>query len=166
MAGETDEYGTNRKFSASLLDRLIDDNPHGAAEKPPLRVFSRGEFARKLIRDIGWLLNTRITERFDVGEEVGPRTVLDFGVDDWSHLSPANYEHRDLLAANVQEAMMAFEPRLAINRVEADLVPGRGQTLRLRFDAMIVADGAREPVSFDLVVDRSTGTVSFDGVDS
>lgn len=166
MAGESNEYDPNRRFSASLLDRLIDDNPHGPAEKPPLRVFNRGQFARKLIRDIGWLLNTRITERFDVGEEAGPRTVLDYGIDDWSHLSPANYEHRDLLAANVQEALMAFEPRLAISRVDADLVPGQGQMLRLRFDALIVADGAREPVSFDLVVDRSTGTVSFDGVES
>jgi len=61
---------------------------------------------------------------------------------------------------------MAFEPRLAINRVQADLIPGRGRTLRLRFDALIVADGAREPVSFDLVVDRNTGMVEFDGVDS
>ena len=166
MAGATDDYDPNRKFSASLLDRLMDDDPNGAVEKPPLRVFSRGEFARNLIRDVSWLLNTRVTERFDVGEEAGPRTVLDYGIDDWSHLSPANYEHRDLLAKNVQEAIMAFEPRLAINRVQADLIPGRGRTLRLRFDALIVADGAKEPVSFDLVIDRNTGTVNFDGVDS
>lgn len=152
-----------KKYRASILDRLIDDEPGARPERPPFRVQSKAQYARSIIRDLERLFNTRTTERFDVGPIAGPRTVLDYGVDDFTHLSPANYEDRDTISSSFRSAIEAFEPRLKINDVIVDEVPDKHRSLLLRFDALLLGGGVSEPVSFGLVVDQSEGTVALSG---
>lgn len=152
-----------RKYRASILDRLQDDDPGSKPERPPFRVQSRARYARSIIRDLQYLLNTRCTKRFDVGEVAGPRTVLDYGVDDFTHLSPQNYEDRDVISAQFRAAIEAYEPRLAINEVRVEEIEGQVRKLALRFDAMLIGGGTREPVSFGLMLDQNEGTVDLIG---
>lgn len=152
-----------RKYRASILDRLMDDDPGNKPERPPFRVQTRARYARSIIRDLQYLLNSRCTKRYDVGETAGPRTVMDYGVDDFTHLSPQNYEDRDVISARFREAIEAFEPRLAINEVRVEEIDGQVRKLALRFDAMLIGGGTSEPVSFGLMIDQSQGTVDLIG---
>lgn len=152
-----------QSYRASLLDRLMDDEPGGKPERPPFRVQTRSEYARALVRDLNFLFNTRTTKRWDLGEVAGPRSSLDFGVDDFTHLSPQNYEDRNSIARIFREAIVAFEPRLRIGDVTVEPVPGHPRSVVLRFDAELLGGDSPEPVSFGLRVDQSEGTVKFDG---
>jgi len=152
-----------KKYRASILDRLIDEEPGARPERPPFRVYTKSQYARSIIRDLGRLFNTRTTRRFDVGPIAGPRTVLDYGVDDYTHLSPANYEDRDSIARSFRSAIEAYEPRLKINEVIVDEIPDKHRSLLLRFDALLLGGGVSEPVSFGLVVDQSEGKVELSG---
>lgn len=152
-----------KKYRASILDRLMDDEPGARPERPPFRVQTRAAYARSVVRDLGYLFNTRSTKRFDVGPVAGPRTVLDYGVDDFTHLSPANYEDRDRIARSFRNAIEAYEPRLKINQVFVEEIPDQHRSLFLRFDALLLGGGMSEPVSFGLVVDQSEGTVELSG---
>lgn len=145
------------------MDRLLDDDPDGPAEKPPFRTQTRGRFARSLIRDLGLLLNTRVTKRFDVGKDAGTRTVLDYGVDDHSHLSPASEDDRLLMERQVRDAIRYFEPRLQVTRIRVAEVPGRHRECELRVWALLWADTAREPVSFRVALNLQDGTSTVHG---
>lgn len=152
-----------KKYRASILDRLMDDEPGARPERPPFRVQNKAQYARSIVRDLEFLFNTRTTKRFDVGPVAGPRTVLDYGVDDFTHLSPANYEDRDRIAKSFRHAIQAYEPRLRINDVIVEEIADKHRSLLLRFDALLLGGGVSEPVSFGLVVDQSEGTVKLSG---
>lgn len=152
-----------KKYRASILDRLIDEEPGAKPERPPFRVQNRAQYAGSIVRDLERLFNSRTTKRFDVGPVAGPRTVLDYGVDDFTHLSPANYEDRDFIARSFKSAIIAFEPRLQINDVLVEEIEGRHRALLLRFDGKLLGGGSSEPVSFGLVVDPSSGSVELSG---
>lgn len=153
----------DRNVRAGLLDRLLDDEPGGPPERPPMRTQSRNEFARSIVRDLKWLLNTRCTARFDLGKEAGPRSVLDFGLDDFTHLGPASYDDRELLARQLREAIKAFEPRLQIRQVTVEPIAGQHRALEARFQAFLLTEDAREPVSFRVRVDTSEGDIEVHG---
>ena len=153
----------DRKVRASILDRLLDDNPDGPPEKPPFRTQSRGRFANSLIRDLGLLLNTRTTKRFDVGEEAGTRTVLDYGVDDYAHLSPASEADRMLIERQIKSAIKYFEPRLQVTRIRVVPVEGKHRQCELRVWALLWADTVREPVSFRVALNMQEGTTTVHG---
>ena len=151
-----------KKVRASILDRLLDDEPGAGPERPPFRVQTRGKFARSLIRDLTWLLNTRCTERFDVGD-VGPRSVLDFGVDDYTHLAPASFYDQRQVSRYLREALAAFEPRLKVRRLDLDRVEGKHTLCNVYVEAILLAEGIREPVSFRAVFDTTDGSVQVHG---
>lgn len=153
----------HKSYRASILDRLIDDDPGERPERPPFRVQSKAQYARSIVRDLQDLFNTRCTHRYDVGPVAGPRSVLDFGIDDFTHLSPQNFEDRDRVARVFREAIQAFEPRLQINRVFVEEVPEHQRVLLIKFDAMLLGGGTTEPVSFGLLVNQSEGTVKLSG---
>jgi type VI secretion system lysozyme-like protein len=153
----------DRKVRAPLLDRLLDDEPGGQPERPPLRTQTRNELARSIVRDLKWLLNTRCVKRYDVGKDLGSRSVIDFGLDDFTHLTPASYDDRELLARQLREAIRAFEPRLQIRQVTVEPIPGRHRALEARFSAFLLTEDAREPVSFRVEVDASEGDIEVHG---
>lgn len=152
-----------KSYRASILDRLIDDDPGDKPERPPFRVQSKPQYARSVVRDLQHLFNTRCNHRFDVGPIAGPRNVLDYGVDDFTHLSPQNFEDRDRVARTFRDAIVAFEPRLRINKVIVEEIPEQKRVLLIKFDALLIGGGTSEPVSFGLMVNQSEGTVQLSG---
>ena len=154
-----------RRIRAPLLDRLLDDDPDGPPERPPKRVLSRNDFAKSVVRDLEWLFNTRSTARIRTDATKRPHsgTVLDYGLEDFTHLMPASYVDRETLAKAVRTAITAFEPRLEIHRVTVNPVDGKHMLAEVTCEAYLVADEVREPVSFRVRVDASQGTVEIDG---
>lgn len=158
-----DRGSSRQRVRASLLDRLIDEEPGGPRERPPFRTQSVGQYARSVVRDLQWLFNTRCTKRFDVGREAGPRTVLDYGVDDFTHLAAASHVDRALLAKNIKEAIVAFEPRLKVKLVSVEADEGDRQRAVIYIEAGLIIEDTLEPVSFRVVVNNATGEVMVDG---
>ncbi len=163
MSSPSTPADPNRKVRASILDRLLDDEPGDRPERPPMRVQSRNQFARSLMRDLGWLLNTRCTARVPVGKEAGPRTVLDFGVDDMTHLAPASYDDRLIMARVLKEAITAFEPRLQVVRLTVEPMAGKHREVEVRLEAWLWTDQVREPVSFRVMLDLGRGEAEVRG---
>ena len=94
-----------------LLDRLWDVNPWAKAEFTPLRSYSLDEYRNSVIRDLGFLLNTRSPVTADEFDKEN-LTVLEYGMPDFAHYSPENEDDRKLLARRIEHAIRNFEPRL------------------------------------------------------
>ena len=154
-----------RSIRAPLLDRLIDESPGGRPERPPLRVLKRNAFAKAVVRDLVWLLNTRAATRIMPDGKMRPHTgtVIDYGVEDFSHLVAGSYDDRQRLAKSIRNAIKAYEPRLEVHRLTVEPVEGRHLSAAIYCEAWLVADEVREPVSFNMRIDTSEGKVELDG---
>lgn len=152
-----------RRVRASVLDRLIDEEPGGQPERPPFRAQTRAEYGRSIQRDLYWLLNTRNTAR--VHGEAAPegRSVLEFGLPDFTHYGPGSWDDRQRLARQIRETIDAFEPRLKVRRVMVEPMEGQHRALVAYIEALLLGDAVPEPVSFRLVLNPSEGSVTVNG---
>jgi type VI secretion system protein ImpF len=140
----------------SVLDRLIDDDLL-LAEKQ----LSRSESVRKLRdgvrRDLEWLLNSR--QPVDAAPEGSQLedSVFMFGLPDFSSMTVKSPADRQRLCKSIQAAVCRFEPRLA--NVRVNLVTSEDLTPRLRFviEGFLRLDPDPEQVSFDTVLELSSG---------
>lgn len=148
---------TTRRVRAPLLDRLLDDQPGDEPERPPFRAQTRAQYGRSVLRDLGWLFNARCVARFD--ETVGRRTVMDYGVEDFTALVPSSEGDRTSLAKWIRQALKAFEPRLVVKNVTVRQVEGNHRALEVLFEARLVGGPLNEPVSFRAILDTSEGGV-------
>jgi type VI secretion system protein ImpF len=143
---------------ALLFERLVDDerDPQGV-EPRPLRVHGVGELKESVRRELMQLLNTRcpVPSHLLGSEE---RTVLDYGIPDFSSLSAHSGDDQRLIATIVASTITAFEPRLKDVRVVAERTQN-AQSLRLQLGAMLVVGAYTEPVSFELHVHPKTGEI-------
>jgi type VI secretion system protein ImpF len=152
-----------RRVRASVLDRLIDEDPGSPPERPPFRAQTRGEYGRSIQRDLYWLLNTRYTARGDEQPPEDGRSVLEYGLPDFTHLAPASWDDRQRLARQIKETVDAFEPRLKVRRVLVEPMEGQHRSLTAFIEALLLGDSVPEPVSFRLVLDASGGRVRVNG---
>jgi type VI secretion system lysozyme-related protein len=74
------------------------------------------------------LLNTRRTRRT---HGVIP-SIIDYGVSDWSTLYADREEDHRVLIRDVRGAITRFEPRLALETVEVQAVPGQRSRMTVR----------------------------------
>jgi type VI secretion system protein ImpF len=117
-------------------------------------------------RDLELLLNTRrlyVPVSDDYPEL--QRSVLLFGVPDITSLGRDAPATRTRLLAHIEEAIALFEPRLSnvrVSIVDAQTPNGGLRQVHFRINAMLAADPEPLRVSFDTVVDRSTGGFNVD----
>ena len=116
------------------------------------RVHGRERLRESVARELSRLLNTRCALR---PEELAgrPRTVLEYGVADWSPAHVADPGARDALAAEMRRAVEAYEPRLRQVRVRVAPAPGRERALVAIVEGVLASEGGEEPVSFPVDVD-------------
>ncbi|HEX8393368.1 MAG TPA: type VI secretion system baseplate subunit TssE [Longimicrobium sp.] len=134
-----------------LFDRLVDEHPAAHTEAVPLRALDRDGLLESLRREAQDLLGTRCP--FAPEQMAGrPRTTVDYGVPDISPLHPAGAAARTEIAARMQAALAAFEPRLRGARVEVHPVPGRPRELLALIEGVLAAPGAPQPVGFAVMV--------------
>lgn len=131
---------------ALLFERLVDQQPSQREEAEPFRVLTRVGLRESVRREVERLLNTRCP--FPDGFLPGQRTVADYGLPDFSHLSPASDEDRFEMAGAIVRAIEAYEPRL--RRVRVHIEPdtdNRNRGLGC-IEAQLVMGEVLEPVSF------------------
>jgi type VI secretion system protein ImpF len=144
---------------ALLFDRLVDLEPASSQESPPFRVLDRQALEASVRREVARALNTRCP-RPERLEEEGERTVLNYGVPDFSFLAAARTTDRERLAEDLAQAVAAYEPRLSQVRVALDPVEGNPTALAGRIEAVLAVGMVREAVTFPLLIQVRVGEIA------
>lgn len=144
-----------------LLDRLIDQEPERGQDLPMSSGEAMAALRASVRRDLEMLLNAR--RRFHswpAGWRELDTSPLSFGIPDCTAGSFNDQREREALRAEIEATIRRFEPRFASVTVTLpDADPRLGGTLRLRVEALLHADPAPEPISFDTVVDPTTAGI-------
>jgi type VI secretion system protein ImpF len=140
---------------ALLFDRLVDVSPEW--DEHERRILNRNQLKASVRRELERLLNTRCSiSLHQLGEE--ERSVVNYGIPDFSSLSPRNADDHVLIAAIVGQTITAFEPRLRQVRVEVGPVEGAQLSLFLIINAELRVGLFTEPVSFPVTLNSKSGT--------
>ena len=88
------------------------------------------------------------------------RFAVGFGIPDFALGRVQRPEQREELRLEIEDTIRRFEPRfLSVSVYLTDTQERLETTLRLRIDAVLHADPAPEPVSFDTLIDPTTDDV-------
>lgn len=145
-------------FEPGLLDKLFDDDRRGPAS-PVLRNFSLEEIKNVVARDLEALLNTRMVFTDELLESFPEckRSVMTYGLNDFSGLSLASFYDRSFICRSLELAISRHEPRLrnVVVRLE---VGGQASTSVLYFSisALLTLPALKEPVNFDALLQPTT----------
>lgn len=148
----------------SVLDRLIDLDPKRSEELPLNRSQSFREFKASVCRDLEWLFNSRQPlETPELGKLL-KSSVYAYGLPDITSMSVSSMRDRKKLTAAMEEAVKLFEPRILNPRITMAVTEeGKIQRLRFIIEGLLRVDPSPEPVSFDAVLDVSSGEYKVPG---
>jgi type VI secretion system protein ImpF len=143
----------------STLDRLLDEDPEVSVEATPTRSQSVRQLKEAVRRDLEWLLNTRrIAVPPDESLKEVNRSLYVYGLPDFTTYSLSSPKDQARLIRFLHNTVKLFEPRLGNVRVvtlEGDTPTSR--TLRFRIEGLLLLDPAPEHVSFDTVLELTSG---------
>ena len=149
----------------SLMERLIDQDPKNATENPMTRAQSLRLLKNSLRRDLEWLLNSRQNP-----EAVGPeyreleRSLFNYGLPDATSLSWTSLADRQKLSRMIQLAVARFEPRISrLKVVPLESMGSARHVLRFQIEGLLDMDPAPEHISFDTVLQLSSGDYQVKG---
>lgn len=155
----------NQSVTLSVIDRLIDADPNNQSEAPLTRAQSVRQLKQALRRDLEWLLNTRRVpdEQVESSDEM-KNSVLTYGLPDVSNYTIASSRDMNRLAWLIEGAVSTFEPRLDGAKVLMEpMVEGSSRVLRFTIEGLLRMQPAPERVSFDTVLEMSSGCYQVKG---
>jgi type VI secretion system protein ImpF len=147
----------------SLLDRLIDLEPESAHETPTGPSELTRDFRAGLCRDLSALLNTkRAAEVIDRGYEEAAKSLLTFGIADFTGYNLQKTPDQNLLCRSIERAIRQFEPRL--ERVEVSVAESgaRRPIVRLEITAVLRTE-AGQSIVFNTTVHRDSRRIGVSG---
>ena len=142
----------------SLLEKLFDDAPKSPASGNVFKALSLEQYKESVARDLEGLLNSRAVYDED-GLEAFPQcrqSLMTYGLRDFSAMSLANAYDRAAICRSLEHAVRRHERRLrnVSIKLETDAQPGGG--LHFTIHGLLDLEMAREPVSFDAMLQPST----------
>ena len=140
-----------------LFDRLVDKDRFLRNELRPMRTLDRRGVKESVRRELEQLFNTRcpVPSHRLVGRV---RTVIDYGIPDFSTFSARNQDDWGRMAEILRRAIEIYEPRLAQVRVAVERADGDDFALVAQIEAVLVTENVPEPVSFTTVLQTKEGT--------
>jgi type VI secretion system protein ImpF len=153
------------RVKLSVLDRLLDDAPEMERDRPLSATEALSVLRRAVRRDLEALLNAR--RRLFSIPRAYPELLassFSFGLPDYTAGSMNEMASREVLRREIERCIKLFEPRLT--SVMVSLVPRKDEmdtTLQLRIEALLHADPAPEPISFDTIVNAATTDIEVTG---
>ena len=151
-----------KKLRPSILDRLLDDEPHNQAENDPGQHQKLKQLRNSVRRDLECLMNTRfrIIQPPEELHEVDA-SLLNYGLPDLATVNISDIEKRKDFTRQLEKIIKTFEPRFKDVKVSyMDNKDQKDRTLRFRIDATLWADPSPEVVIFDSVLEPVSRTVS------
>ena len=149
------------RVTTSVLDRLLDYEPEVTREPIATRSKNLRQLKQSVRRDLEWLLNTRqIAGGIPPELKETSNSVASYGLPDFTHLTIDSGDHQMFIKRQVEETVRRFEPRLESVVVSIEPVRSSERQLRFRIDARLKIDPAPEPITFDTVLQLSSGEYS------
>lgn len=161
MSGRIGSRGGTVRFQAPLLDRLIDLAPDQTRDPPPSAGDSLVALRNAVRRDLEALLNARRCWRsWPASLRELAVSPIGYGVPDFSSGAFSDVRQREELRLEIEDTIRRFEPRfISVTVILAPTQSALESTLRLRIDALLHAEPAPEPMTFDTLVDPSNDEV-------
>ena len=104
---------TESEFVLSALDRLIDREPDLTFELRHGSVGPLDQVKESVLSKSSWLLNSRRSlVEIPVGRNHLTRSLLAFGLPDFTHMSMETAQEKESLRGAIESAIRRFEPRL------------------------------------------------------
>jgi type VI secretion system protein ImpF len=145
---------------ALLFERLVDEDPHTPGEAQPFRIYGMAALRASVGRELMRLLNTRRPRLGDPMKEAeGDRTILDYGIPDFSHMAAGSETDAHQLARTLEQTISIYEPRLREVRVTIGPSTTSKNAVVGSIEGTLVAGMVNEPVSFPLVLSLKSGEV-------
>jgi type VI secretion system protein ImpF len=138
----------------SVLDRLIGGAAQdGAGHHQMLR-----DLKQSVRRDLENLLNTRWRcKSFPPDFDDLETSLMNYGIPDLTNANLGVLQNREEFRRIIEKAIKRFEPRFKTVSVKLVASADRfDRTLRFRIEAMLHAEPAPEPVSFDSALEPTT----------
>ncbi|MCU1742041.1 MULTISPECIES: type VI secretion system baseplate subunit TssE [Pseudomonas] len=129
----------------ALFDLLAGDTEGYFDARDPLRI------VESIRLELERLLNTRRTER---AHGFAP-TIIDYGMSDWSTLYADREEDHRILIRDIRSAIIRFEPRLALEDVDVQALPGQRTRMTVRVMGHVRGLEAAPNMSFVLELGES-----------
>lgn len=147
-----------KNLQASLLDRLIDEEPGLSIESVQYRLLGFGQIKAAVTRDLENLLNARrnIMVPPDAFEELN-KSLFVYGLQDYTAQNPRSPTAKQQLRLDVEQTIARFEPRLRNVTVHLEAPGPNERILKFRISALLVIDPVAEPVTFDTYFDVNRG---------
>ncbi len=156
----------DRPLIPSVLDRLIDLEPHTRSEAPMNRTQVLQQMKESVGRDLQALLNTRCraTSWPESLSELN-HSLFAYGIPDCVGINTGSREQQEMLRRMMARSIESFEPRLMkVSVALADTNDPTDRALRFRIDAMLKVNPAPEPVIYDSSLDATSGDFLVRGV--
>jgi type VI secretion system protein ImpF len=156
---------TDYTVTQSLVDRLIDRDPKTPADPTITRAQSVRQLKAALRRDLEWLLNSRrIPDAAPESMAELSQSLYNFGLPDFSSMSLNSPKDRNQLLAELENTVALFEPRLKDIKVSLVETPGvNTRMLHFQIEGMLMMDPAPEQISFDTVLQLTSGEYQIRG---
>jgi len=151
-----------KELRPSILDRLLDDEPHIQIEADKNRHQQLRALRASVKRDLENLLNTRyrVVEPPEEYTQL-ELSLLNYGLPDLATVNIADTEKKRNFTRHLETILRNYEPRFkTVNVNHIDNKDNTDRTLRFRIDATLYADPAPEIVIFDSVLDPVSRTVN------
>jgi len=151
-----------KKLRPSILDRLLDNEPHNQTEVDPGQHQQLKQLRNSVRRDLESLMNTRfrVMQPPEEYREVDA-SLLNYGLPDLATVNISDIEKRKDFTRQLEKIIKTFEPRFKDIKVTyLDNSDQKDRTLRFRIDATLYADPSPEVVVFDSVLEPVSRTVS------
>ncbi len=144
---------TETLVTQSVLDRLM-----SVDEWPTTRSQSLRYYKEALKRDLEWLLNTRQPPIPELVEyPLAKASVINFGLPDITSLGLSSASDHGRLRKAIEVCLRNFEPRLMDVRVTLEGSDMTDRRLRFHIEGNMNLDPAPEEISFDTVLELSSG---------
>lgn len=146
---------------SSILDRLIDDEPHIQIETEKTRHQQLRELRNSVRRDLEKLLNTRFRVIGPPAEFTELQTsLLNFGLPDLATINIIDLNKRNAFTNDLERVLKTFEPRFkSVKITHQENMNNTDRTLRFRIDATLYADPVPEVVVFDSTLEPASRSV-------
>lgn len=144
--------------SESLVTQSVLDRLTASEEWPTTRSQSLRFFKDALKRDLEWLLNTRQPPLPELADyPLARASVVNYGLPDITSLGLSSASDHRRLRVAIETCLANFEPRLTGVRVTLQGGETADRRLRFHIEGNMKLDPAPEEISFDTVLELSSG---------
>jgi type VI secretion system protein ImpF len=152
----------SKKLRASILDRLLDNDPGNNMEKDTDQHHKLRQLRDSVRRDLENMLNTRFRVIAPDSECTElQRSLLNYGLPDLATINIFDKLKRQEFISHLETLLTDFEPRF--KSVKISFMENKNtadKTLRFKIDAVLYADPSPEIVVFDSTLEPVTRTVN------